>query len=171
MPSRRFTLVLLGLVLASGVSLVAGATVDAPPTATFTNEDDESYRITMITPPDRQTALLTNVAVTTPDGDRQLVTVKDLVWNEQYRNASVADDVETSQIVVDPGETVTTSVGSWEPGDYTVYLFERRAGPHSSVRADIVTCTQRQQEYSWTFEDGGGSGGRVCASSLDWLLA
>lgn len=171
MPSRRFTLVFVALLLASGVSLVAGATIDGPPTATFTNEDDESYRITMITPPDRQTALLTNVAVTTPEGDRQLVTVEDLVWDEPYRNASVADDVETSQIVVHPGETVNTTVESWEPGDYTVYLIERRAGTDSSVRTDIVTCTQRQQEYSWTFENSGGSGGHVCASSLDWLLA
>lgn len=170
MPSRRFSLVLAGLLLASGGSLVAGAVIDAPPTATFTNEDDESYRITMFTPPDRHTALLTNVAVTTPDGDRRLVTVRDLVWDEPYRNASVADDVETTQVVVHPGETATTSVESWEPGDNTVYLVERRAGSHSSVRADVVTCTQRQQEYSWTFEDSGGSGGRVCASSLDWLL-
>jgi hypothetical protein len=171
MPSRRFTLALVGLVLASGVSLAAGAAIDAPPTATFTNEDSESYRITMITPPDRQTALLTNVAVTTQAGDRQLVTVQDLVWHEPYRNVSVADDVQTSQVVVQPGETVTTSVESWEPGDYTVYLIERQAGTHSSVRADIVTCTQRQQEYSWTFEDRSGSGGYSCASSLDWLLA
>ncbi|MFC5369119.1 hypothetical protein [Salinirubrum litoreum] len=171
MPSRRFTLVLVGLLLASGVSLAAGAVIDGPPTATFTNEDDESYRITMITPPDRHAALLTNVAVTTQGGDRQLVTVEDLVWDEPYRNASVADDVETSQIVVDPGETVTTSVESWEPGDNTVYLIERRAGPDSSVRADIVTCPQRQQEYNWTFENSGGSGSSVCASSLGWFLA
>jgi hypothetical protein len=171
MPSRRFTLVLVGLLLASGASLAAGAVIDAPPTATFTNEDSESYRITVITPPDRQTALLTNVAVTTPEGDRQLVAVKDLVWEEPYRNASVADDVQTSQIVVDPGETVTTTVESWDPGDNTVYLIERRAGPDSSVSVDIVTCTQRQQEYSWTFENSGGSGSSVCASSLDWLLA
>jgi hypothetical protein len=171
MPSRRFTLVLVGLLIASGASLVAGAAIDAPPTATFSNEDSESYRITMITPPDRHTALLTNVAVTTQAGDRQLVTVQDLVWHEPYRNVSVADDVETSQVVVQPGETVTTSVESWEPGDYTVYLIERRAGSDSSVRADIVTCTQRQQEYSRTFENRASSGGSVCASSLDWLLA
>lgn len=170
MPSRRLTLVLVGLLLASGVSIVAGAMIDAPPTATFSNEDDRSYRITMFTPPDQQTALLTNVAVTTPDGDRQRVTVGDLVWHESYRNASVADDVRARQIVLAPGEEVTTTVQSWSPGDVTVYLIERQAGTESTLRADIVTCTQREQQYSRTFEDGSASGSSVCASSLGWIL-
>jgi hypothetical protein len=171
MPSRRFALVLVGLLLASGASIVAGAAIDAPPTATFANEDDRSYRITMLTPPDHQTALLTNVAVTTPEGDRRLVTVEDLVWGERYRNASVADDVPTNQVVLAPGEEVTTTVESWTPGDLTVYIVERRAGAESSVRVDVVTCTQREQQYSRTFENGSASGSSVCASSLDWLLA
>ncbi|MFC7138013.1 hypothetical protein ACFQRB_19235 [Halobaculum litoreum] len=170
MPSRRLALVLGGLLLLSGVSVAAGEVIDAPPTASFSNEDGRTYEVTIFTVPDHRTALLTNVGVTTADGERRLVTVSDLVWSREYRDASVADPgVETTTLTVEPGETVETTVSSWEPGELTVILIEERAGAATTIRADAVTCTQRQQEYSRTFETGGSSGSSVCASNLDWL--
>lgn len=167
--TRRRALVVLLLLI--GVVGVGSATIDAPPLATFTNEDEDTYRITVFTPPDLQTAYSTAIAVTSPDGDRQTETVTDIEYHEQYRNPSVADkNIETSSFTIEPGDEVTINVQSWEPGDVTVYLIEEQMGNKSYTRTDIVTCTARQQRHSWTFEVGGGSGSSSCGSPLEWLL-
>ncbi|EJN60723.1 hypothetical protein HSB1_13260 [Halogranum salarium B-1] len=125
----------------------------------------------MFSPPNLQTARSTEITVTSPDGIRRTETVADVDFHEQYRNSSVTDEtIETSSFTLEPGDEVSITVQSWMPGDVTVYLIEERAGNNSYTRADIVTCTKRQQKYRWTFEAGGGSGSSVCASPLDWIL-
>lgn len=172
MASRRTTAFLAVLVFLSGVSVAAGAVIDAPPTLTVENERNTSHRVTAYTVEDRQTAMLTNFAVTTDDGDRRLVTLSQLVWPGEFRNVTLTDDgVPAQQLTVEPGRDVTTTIDGWTPGNVTIYVVEDLGDNESHVHTDIETCTERQQEHTITLEPDGTSGSSLCASNLDWLLA
>lgn len=171
MVSQRTTVVLAGLLLLSGFSVVAGAVIEAPPTLTVANEDDTTYRVTAYTVEDRQTALLMNFVVTTEDGDRRLATLSQLIWPEGFRNVTLVDDgIPTQRITVEPGEEVTTTIDGWTPGNVTVYIVEDLGNNETHVLTEIKTCTERQQEHGLTLKEYGSSGFSVCASSVDWLL-
>ncbi|WP_135305033.1 hypothetical protein [Haloarcula amylovorans] len=170
MAPRQTALLLAGLLLLNGVSVAAGEVYDGPPTVTVTNEDTTTYRVTAFTADSRQSALLTNFAVTTKDGDRRLAPLSQMVWALEFRNVTLVDDVSTQQFTVEPNETVTTTIESWTPGDVTVYVVEDLGDDELHVKTEIETCPQRQQEHSMTLESGGSSGTSVCASSVDWLL-
>lgn len=172
MASRRTIWVLVGLALLSGLSVAAGAVIDAPPTLTVENEDDTPYRVTAYTDENRHTALHMNFAVTTADGERRLATLSQLIWPEGFQNVTlVDDDIPIQQVTVDPGEEVTTTIDGWTPGNVTVYVVEDIGNNETHVQTELKTCTERQQEHSLTFEDGGASGSSVCASSLGWVLS
>ncbi|WP_254764001.1 hypothetical protein [Natrinema marinum] len=171
MASRRVGVLLAGLILLSGLTVAAGAVIDAPPTLTVENEDDTTYRVTAYTVEDRQTALLTNFAITTEDGDRRLATLSQLIWPEGYRNVTVADDgIPSQQVTVKPGDEATTTIDGWTPGNVTVYIVEDVGNNETHVHTDIETCPERQQEHHLTLEEDGTSGSSTCASSVDWLL-
>ncbi|MFC7068641.1 hypothetical protein [Halobaculum lipolyticum] len=170
MVHRRTASLLAVLGLLAVASVVAGAAVDAPPTATFTNEAGTTYRVTAFAVADTREASLTNVRVTDLDGERRPTTVGELRWPARYRSVELADDgLDARRIRVAPGEETTVTVGTWEPGDVTVFLVEELRGNETVARARIESCPQRQQEHGLTFETGGGSGYSTCASSLDWL--
>lgn len=171
MVSRRVTVLLAGLVLASGLSVVGGAVVDAPPTFTVTNTADTPHQVTTHTAESLQSAMLMNFAVTTESGDRRLVTLSQLVWPEGFRNVTLADrDVPTQEVTIEPGEETTTTIGGWTPGDVTVYIVEDLGDDETHVLTEIETCAQRQQTHTLTIEEDGFSGSSICASSYDWLL-
>lgn len=122
MAPRRMTVFLASLVLLSGLSVAAGAVIDAPPILTVENEDDTTYRVTAYTVEDRQTALLTNFAITTEDGERRLATLSQLIWPEGYQNVSVADDgIPTQQVTVEPGRFEDSSSGGDHHGNRSVW--------------------------------------------------
>ncbi|MFC6765575.1 hypothetical protein [Natrinema soli] len=172
MAPRRTTALLAGLVLLSGLSVAAGAVIDAPPTLTVENEDNTTYRVTAYTAENRQTALLMNFAVTAEDGDRRLATLSQLVWPEGFRNVTLVDDgVPTQQVTVEAGDEVTTTIGGWTPGNVTVYLVEDLGDNETHVHTDIETCTERQQEHSLSIAEDGTGGSSTCASSLELLLS
>lgn len=171
MASRPTTVLLAGLLLFGGLSIAAGAMYEAPPTMTVTNEDDTTHRLTAYTVESTQTALLMNFEVTTEDGDRRLATLSQLIWPTKFRNVTLADDgIPTQKITVEPGESVTTTIRGWTPGNVTVYVVEDLGENGTHVKTEIKTCTERQQEHTLTLEDGGSSGSSTCASNLDWLL-
>ncbi|WP_225741335.1 hypothetical protein [Halorussus halophilus] len=118
MAPRRTTVILAGLVLLSGLSVAAGEVIDSPPTMTVTNEDDTTYRVTAYTAESRQTAMLTNFAVTTRDGERRVATLSQLYWPDGYRNVTLADGgIPTRQLTVEPGDTKQMTVEEWQPGN------------------------------------------------------
>lgn len=171
MTSRQTIVLLAGLVLLSGLSFAAGEVIDAPPTLTVANEDNTTYRVTAYTVEDRQTALLMNFEVTTEEGKRRLATLSQLIWPEEFRNVTLADDgIPTQRITVGPGDDVTTTIHGWTPGNITVYVVEDLGNNETHVRTDIKTCTGRGQEHSLTLEDSGGSGSSVCAPGLVYQL-
>jgi hypothetical protein len=171
MVSRRTTVVLAGLILLSGLSIVTGAVIDAPPTLTVANEDDTTYRVTAYTVEDRQTALLMNFVVTTEDGDQRLATLSQLIWPEGFRNVTLVDDgIPTQRITVEPGEEVTTTIDGWTLGNITVYIVEDLGNNETHVLTEIKTCTEREQEHGLTLKGSRVSGFSSCASSVDWLL-
>jgi hypothetical protein len=172
MVSRRTTALLALLVLLSGASVVAGDVITAPPTMTVTNEDTTTYRVTAFTTETLQAAMLTNVAVTTREGERRLVTLSQMVWPEGYTNVTLVDDgVPTRQVTVEPGQNATMTVSEWTPGNVTVYLVEELGENETHVQTEVETCPQREQEHTLTLTESGSSGSSVCASSVDWLLA
>ncbi|RRJ31404.1 hypothetical protein [Halocatena pleomorpha] len=171
MVSRRTIIFIAGLILLSGLSMIAGEAVDAPPTMTATNDGDTTYRVTAYTVEDRRTALLMNFAVTTRDGERRLATLSQLIWPDGFRNVTLADDgIPTQGISVDPGEAVTTTIDGWTPGNVTVYVVEDLGNNETHVRTSLETCTKRGQEHHMTFEENGGGRTSVCGSSIDRLL-
>ncbi|AGB32141.1 hypothetical protein C488_07587 [Natrinema pellirubrum DSM 15624] len=171
MARRRTIALLAGLVLLSGLSVVGGAMIDAPPTLTVENDDNTTYRVTAYTAENRETALLMNFAVTTEDGERRLTMLSQLVWPEGFRNATLVDDgIPTQQITVEPGDEVTTTVDGWTPGNVTVYLVEDLDDNETHVQTTIKSCTRRQQEHSLTLEEDGAAGSSTCASNIGLLL-
>lgn len=170
MVSRQTGILLAVLVALSGVSVVGGAVIDAPPTLTVANDDNTTYRVTAYTADNQEDALLMNFRVTTPDGDERLVTFSQLVWPDDYRNVTVTDTVPTQRVTVQPGATVERNIGIWEPGDVTIYVIEDVGDDETHVWSDLQTCTERQQEHTVRLRDGYDGGSSVCASGLELLL-
>lgn len=172
MAPRRTAALVAVLVLLGGFSVVAGAVIDAPPTLTVENEDDTTYRVSAYTVEDRRTAMLTNFAVTTDDGERRLATLSQLIWPEGFRNVTLVDDgIPTQRITVEPGDDVTTTIDGWEPGDVTIYVVEDLGDNETHVQTELETCPRRRQEHGLTLEEDGASGFSTCSSGIDWLLS
>lgn len=172
MAPRTTTLLLVGLVALSGLSVAAGAVIDAPPTLTVENERNSTHEVTAYTVAESESPMQTNFAVTTDDGDRRLVALEQLYWPGEFRNVTLADDeIPSQRVTVAPGENVTTTVDAWTPGNVTIYIAEDLGADREHVHTRIVSCTERQQEHRITLEDGGASGGYTCASSLGWFLS
>ncbi|THE65708.1 hypothetical protein D8Y22_05935 [Salinadaptatus halalkaliphilus] len=169
MISRRLAALLTLTLLA--VSLVGLTDVpgDPAPELTVESEDDDTYYVSAYTVADADAAGYLNFEVTTADGDRRLVTLADLVWPRGHQNVRLVDDVGHQEIVVEPDETVTTTLENWEHGEMTIYVVERGADrTHESTRT--IDCGNRGQEHRITLEDGGGGGGHTCASDFGWVL-
>lgn len=170
MVSRRTALLLISVIALSGVSVVGGEVIKAPPTLTVENEDDTTYRVTAYTADSRTQALLMNFRVTTPEGNERLVTLSQLIWPDGYRNVTVTDTVPTQRITVAPNEETTTTIRAWEPGDVTIYLVEDGGNNETHVWTRFDPCPDRQQEHTIRLQDGYSGGSSVCASGIDWLL-
>jgi len=170
MVSRQTGLLLAVLVALSGVSVVGGEVIDAPPTLTVENDDNTTYRVTAYTADSQEEALLTNFRVTTPTGEDRLVTFSQLVWPDDYRNVTVTDPVPTQEVTVAPTEDIETTVGIWAPGDVTIYIIEDVGDDETHVWSDLKTCPERNQEHTIRLRDGYDGGGSSCGSGLDLLL-
>lgn len=171
MVSRSRTLLLL-VVLAAVLVGAGVATGDPKPQLTVENERSTTQYVTAYTVPDTGAAGYVNFAVTTDEGEWRLVTYHDLAWPGEYRNVTLRDeDVPRQEIVVEPNETVTTSVEHWEKGDVTLYIVEEGTNrTHTGTRT--VTCGQRGQKHRLTFPSGSGfSGGYTCAGGFGWLFS
>jgi|GEM_PF-1230512 len=171
MASRTTTLLLTGLVVLSGLSVAAGAVIDAPPTLTVENERNTTHEVTAYTIAQSESPMQLNFAVTADDGDRRLVTLEQLYWPGEFRNVTLADQgIPAQQVTVDPGENVTTTIDAWTPGNVTIYIAQDLGANREHVHTRIVSCTEREQNHRITLKDDGASGGYTCASSLDWFL-
>ncbi|WP_049915453.1 hypothetical protein [Haloferax mucosum] len=169
MVSRTAT-VLAALVLLSGLSIVAGAVIDSPPKLTVENDDNTTYRVKAYTVESAERAMVTNFMVTTEDGERRRATLSRLVWPGEFRNVTLADEgVPRQQITVEHGETVTTTVEAWTPGNVTFYIVEDLKNNESHVYTRVKTCTKREQEHNMHFEES-ISGSSTCSSSMGWLF-
>ncbi|WP_153552860.1 hypothetical protein [Halomicrobium sp. LC1Hm] len=171
MAPRTTTALLVGLLALSGLSVVAGGVIDAPPELTIENQADTTHRVTAYTVAETESVMELNFAVTTDDGDRRLATLEQLYWPGEFRNVTIADDgVPSQRHTVEPGENVTTTVEAWTPGNVTIYVVEDLGDDQRHVHTDIRTCTEREQEHELRLESDGTGGSYTCASSLDWLL-
>ena len=163
MVSRRTAALLVGLLLLGGGLWYGPATGTAAPTLTVENQADTPYRVTAYTVESGQRATFLNFAITTRDGERRLATLSQLFWPDGYRNVTLVDrGIPTRRVTVAPGESVTTTVDGWRPGNVTVYLVERLGDDETLRYAELETCTRRGQEHSMTLEGDGKSGSATC---------
>lgn len=141
----------LALVLLCLLTVSAGCSVPflgGPPEATVENERDDPLRVVAYTVSTDDPAGLAFHA-TPPNEPRQVRSLYDVFWSVGYRNVSmVREDATTHPFTVAPGESVTTTLDGWTPGDVTVYLVETLGGEVLDV--DVVQCDKRGQSHSIT---------------------
>lgn len=176
MSTRRTVALLAALLvvelLLGGFPGVAGTPTAATPTLEVENQDNTTYRVTAYTVTDTDRAMHTNFHVTTRDGERRLATLSQLIWPDDFRNVTLADEgIPAQQIDVGPGENVTTRIENWENGDVTVYIMEDLGDNSTHVRTTIKDCPTRGQEHGVTFSNESLTGSSTCGSGIGWVFS